>query len=186
MAFSILKSLFPERAPSYVRFRDNLGNFDIFYPRGWKYDENIAVVDGKYTVSFQAPGGRSQFTISVDTKLPEKFSLKNYMKEEFESPSSGIYAPGVKTRFRSLPAFKREFSYVSGKAYFGFGLIFRSSREVFTINWTAPESGREQMEKIFSHMLESLVIKEGPGIERKLFGGGSFEFSPPAEENAGR
>lgn len=181
---SWLKSLFGKQPPvSYVRFRDNLGNFEIFYPKGWKYDDNIALVDGKYTISFESPDGRSQFTVSVDTKLPAKFSLGRYMKEEFESPSSGIYAPGTKTKFRGFSAYSREFVYSSGgRRYLGYGMMFQSGSEVFTINWTGPEKERGPLEEIFGHMLRSMVIREGMLFKKKKAGEGTYWYAPPLKE----
>ncbi|HSB47479.1 MAG TPA: hypothetical protein VLD37_05675 [Candidatus Bilamarchaeum sp.] len=173
-----LGKLFQKKFPSFQLFRDNLGNFEIFYPNGWKFDEDIAIEDGKYTISFQSGDGRSQFTVAVDAKLPDRFDFAKYAKDELESPTSGIYAPPKKTKFRKMNAYSREFAYLSGgRKYFGGGLMFLSGREVFSLNWTAPESDREFAGKIFSHMLESLVLKEGFSVQNRRLGGGSVEYS---------
>lgn len=173
-----LKKLFEKKFPAFELFRDNLGNFEIFYPSGWKFDEDIAIEDGKYTISFASRDGRSQFTVCVDAKLPEKFSFDKYAKAELESPSAGIYAPPAKTKFRGMKAYSREFRYSSGgRTYFGGGLMFHSGREVFSMNWTAPESEKDLAGRIFSHMLESIVVKEGFSVRRRKLEGGSFEYS---------
>jgi hypothetical protein len=173
-----LKKLFEKKFPKFELFRDNLGNFEIFFPAGWKFDENIAIEDGKYTISFLSKDGRSQFTVSVDAKLPEKFNFVKYAKNELESPASGIYTTALKTTFRRMKAFSRDFLYISGgKKYFGGGIMFHSGNEVFSINWSAPQGERVMADKIFGHMLESIVIREGFLVQKKKLRGGSFEYS---------
>mgnify|MGYP006267466361 CR=1 FL=1 len=99
---------FGEKPLRFLRFRDGMGNFEILYPESWRYDSDIAVVDGKYTISFQSPDCLCQFTVSVDIQLPEKFRFDSYAKAELESPTSGIYTPVKKTSFRDMPAYTRE------------------------------------------------------------------------------
>lgn len=177
-----LERLFAKPFPRFELFRDNLGNFEIFYPHGWRYDDNIAIEDGKYTISFASGDGRSQFTVSVDVKLPDRFDFAKYAKAELESPTAGIYAPPTKSTFRKMKAYARDFIYeAGGRRYFGGGIMFSTGREVFSMNWSAPESGRENAQKIFTHMLESLVIRKGYAVKRKRLKGGSFEYSGIAE-----
>jgi hypothetical protein len=178
MMIDSLRSLFEKKFPKFELFRDNLGNFEIFFPAGWKYDENIAIEDGKYTISFLSKDGRSQFTVAVDAKLPDKFNFPKYAKNELESPTSGIYTPAVKTSFRKMKAYSRDYLYVSGgRKYFGGGIMFHSGKEVFSINWSSPESERTMAERIFRHMLDSLAIREGFTVRKKKLKGGSFEYS---------
>ncbi len=130
---------FRDKPVRYVRFRDGMGNFELFYPQGWKFDEDIAVVDGKYTISFVSGNGLCQFTIAVDAQLPDAFIFAKYAKAELESPTSGIYTPMKKAVFHSMPAYERDYSYSSGgRSYFGGGVMFCTGDAVFSLSWSAP------------------------------------------------
>jgi hypothetical protein len=159
---------FGEKPARFLKFRDGMGNFELFYPKGWKYDEDIAVVDGKYTISFQSRDGLEQFTVSVDVQLPERFRFDRYAKAELESPTSGIYTPVKKTRFRDMPAYARGYSYTSdGRRYFGGGVMFFTGQAVFSVSWGAPESRKETLDAVFGHMLKTLSVREGPVMARR-------------------
>ncbi len=152
----------------FVRFRDPLGNFEIFYPHGWRFDEDIAVVDGKYTVSFDSKDGCARFVVFVDAKLEPKFKFTEYAKKELESPSSGIMADLKKTKFRKMPAYEREYRFESeGRDYFGGGVMFHAGQIVFSLSWSAPEKQKETFERIFNHILKTLVVREGFSLTGK-------------------
>ncbi len=149
-----------KRKQEYSLFRDPLGNFEIFYPKGWKFDRDIAVVEGKYTVSFES--GDRRITISVDAALEPGFRFSDYEKKELESPTAGIIADVKKSKFRGMPAYKREYSYQSGgKTYLGGGIMFHTGRTVFSLSWSAPEKQREEFQKLVDHVLDTLVIRQG-------------------------
>lgn len=159
---SFVKSLLGigKKPVRFARFRDPLGDFDISYPKDWTYDRNIAVVGGRYTLSFESR--HNSFTVSVDTAIPKKFDFDSYAKAELESPSSGIYTPIKKSRFRKMPAYGREYAYTSeGRDYFGGGVMFFTGKAVFSISWSGLEKRREELQAVFDHMLKSLAIGEG-------------------------
>ncbi|MFH0738155.1 MAG: hypothetical protein V1827_06400 [Candidatus Micrarchaeota archaeon] len=159
--FSAFFSLFKKKGRTiFDAFKDNMGNFEISYPKGWHFDRDIAVVDGKYSVSFQS--GKGRFTVSVDPNLPKGFDFAGYAHAEHEGPCSGICASLEKSRFRGKPSFKRDYVYLSGgERYFAGDLIFKSGDIVFSLNWSAPEQDREGMSAIFSKMVDSLSTKKG-------------------------
>lgn len=149
-----------EKPVRFARFRDPLGDFEISYPKDWKYDRDIAVVGGRYTISFESRD--ASFTISVDTSIPKKFNFSSYAKAELESPSSGIYTPIKKSRFRKMPAYRREYSYTSGGSdYFGGGVMFFTGKAVFSLCWSGLEKRRGVLQPILDHMLKSIAIGEG-------------------------
>ncbi len=157
-----------QKSISFWRFRDGLGNFEIFVPEGWKYDEDIAVVDGKYTISFQSPDKLCQFTISIDAQLPDDFRFSAYAKAELESPESGIYASVKKSRFHGMPAYVRDYSYTDGRStFFGGGVMFFARDTVFSLSWSGPSSKRTILDAVFSHMRKTLVVRHGFVITRK-------------------
>lgn len=144
----------------YARFQDPLGDFEISYPKDWRYDRDIAVVDGKYSVSFES--SEATFTINVDTSIPVKFDFRRFAKKELEGPESGIYAKMEKAQFRKMPAYKRGYSFCSGgKDYFGGGLMFFTGKAVFSISWSAPCRKEEEYQAIFDHMVGSIALGEG-------------------------
>lgn len=152
----IFDFLFKKKQVNFLNFKDALGNFEIQYPEGWQYDKDVAFVDGQYTNCFQS--NNINFTISVNIKINENF--KQYAMAELESPSSGVYTNPISSKFRKMPAYKREYTYTSnGNDYFGGGIMFFTGRTVFSIIWNAPKSKIEESRKIFDHMLASLVIK---------------------------
>jgi len=156
--FGRILGFFIRKKPEAFRtFRDGMGNFEISIPEGWRFDTDIAVVDGRYTISFQSPGGKSGFTISVDAQLAEPFDFESYAKAELESPESGIYTPVIRGEFRGMPAFRREYRYdCGGGKYEGGGLMFHGGRLVFSLSWSSPE--KEAMRPVFDRMVESLSI----------------------------
>ncbi len=150
----------PEAA--LMRFQDPLGNFVISYPSGWKFDRDVAVLEGAYTISFSSPDGRCTFNIGVDTGLKRGFSFPAYAKAELESPSSGIYTPVKKGKFREMPSFTREYAYTSsGATYFAGGVMFFTGRAVFSISWNAPEREKKRFDALFTRMLESIILLPG-------------------------
>ncbi len=158
----ISKLLGKKEPAGYERFRDGLGNFEIFYPRGWKFDEDIAVVDGKYSITFESPDGLSEFTVSVDAKLPFQFDFEKYARAELESPESGIYTPVNKGKFHGREAYLREYSYSSGgRPFFGGGVMFAGGRIVYSLSWNGPEKARESVTALFEHMKRTITVREG-------------------------
>jgi len=158
---SRILSIFNKPKLRFKPFLDGLNNFEISYPEGWKYDKDIAVVDGKYTISFRSGDGQKSFTIAVDAKLPMKFNFAEYVRSE-SGPSSGICADMKKTSFHDMPAFKREYMLMSGGSkHFGGCLMFHTLEKVFSLSWSAPEKDREGMEKIFDRMRSSFSPKRG-------------------------
>jgi hypothetical protein len=161
---SRIKSCFRirEKPLQFRRFKDGMGNFEMDVPDGWKCDEDIAVVDGKYTISFQSKDGLSQFTVSIDAKIPGKFSFQKYAKSELESPASGIYTPVSKSVFHKMPAFVRDYHYQSGgRHFFGGGVMFFTGAVVFSLNWSAPESLKERAGCAFISMKKSFLPRAG-------------------------
>lgn len=149
----------------FTKFTDPLGNFEIFYPKKWKFDRDIAVVDGRYGVTFES--GDHHFTVSVDASIPKKFDFRKYAKKELESPESGIIASIKERAFRGMDAYEREYCFTSGrKDFFGGGLMFFTGNAVFSLSWSAPEKEREKMEAVFKHMLEKLTIYSGFSIRK--------------------
>jgi hypothetical protein len=156
-----------ERSIRFWQFRDGMGNFELSVPEGWKYDENVAVVDGKYTISFQSADGMCQFTINVDAQLPEKFNFTKYAKAELESPTSGIFASVRKSRFHDMPAFVRDYHYASGsKKFFGGGIMFSTGSSVFSLSWSAPAERQTVMDAVFGHMKKTIVLHKGFVVSR--------------------
>ena len=161
-----------ERTARWVRFQDPLGNFVIHYPGGWKFDRDVAVMEGAYTISFSSPDGRCTFNIAVDAGLrggpgskggPKGgFDFPGYAKAVLESPSSGIYTPVKKSKFRDMPAYERDYTYhSSGTAYSAGGVMFFTGRAVFSISWNASERDKARYDALFKAMLESLIILSG-------------------------
>ena len=158
----IFDFLFKKKPVTFVKFQDTFGNFEIRYPKTWKFDHDIAVVDGQYTNYFYS--NDSNFIIAINANIPSNFNFQKYAKNELESPTSGIYSKAIKSKFRGLPAFTREYGYRSqGTDYFGGGIMFFTGKLVFSISWSAPKSKKEDMDKIFGHMLKSLVTIRGVG-----------------------
>jgi hypothetical protein len=159
----LLASLLKEKPIEYAKFRDSFGNFEIDYPKKWAYDQDIIVIDGQYTDAFHFKD--ANFNIAIDARIRNNIDLDQCAKTEFESPSSGILAKAVKTEFRGLPAYKREYGYRSnGKDYFGGGILFVVDKIIFSISWNAPKSDEKKMKEIFEHMLQSLVTKKAYSV----------------------
>jgi hypothetical protein len=152
----------PEPPAALINFRDPLGNFTIAYPSGWKYDGDVAVLEGAYMISFSSPDGRCTFNIGVDAGLKRGFDFAKYAKAELESPTSGIYTPVKKGKFREMPSFTREYAYTSsGRPYFAGGVMFFTGRSVFSISWNAPEAEKKRFDALFNRMMESLIVLPG-------------------------
>jgi len=161
-----LFGFFSKKKLEYKTFHDPLGNFTIQFPKHWKFDSDVAVVDGRYTISFDSKD--IDFTIAVDANLGENFDFDKYAHMELESPTAGIIASISKDKFRGMPAYSREFKYESGgKDFFGGGSMFYAKPLVFSINWSAKEKDREKIMEIFDHMRNSLLIHQNFSIRSK-------------------
>ena len=164
----ILEFLFPKKKAKFVKFYDPLGNFSIMYPGDWHFDEDIAVVDGKYTIPFQSRNRSSIFVVAVDASLPAKFDFKKYAKKELDSPESGVYAKSKPDKFFDLPAFSKDYAFFSqGKEYFGGEIMFHAGKIVFYLSWSGPAKEKEKISKIFDHMKKTLDIGHGFIIESR-------------------
>ena len=150
-----IKDFFKKKPLKFVKFRDPLGNFEMFYPETWKFDQDVAVDDGKYAISFES--GQNRFNIFVDFKLPESFSFTKYAKAELEGPSSGVISTIKKSKFRGLPAFKREYCYQdSGKEHLVKGIMFYTGKKVYSLTWFAVCDAPQD---VFEHMIKSLIVR---------------------------
>jgi len=165
----IRRALGMGREPAaFADFRDPMGNFVVSYPPDWKFDRDVAVLEGAYTISFSSPDGKSTFNIHVDAGPKRGFDFPSYAKAELESPASGVYTPVKKGKFRGMPAFTREYEYTSsGATYRAGGVMFFTGRSVFSISWNAPERERKRFDALFGRMLESLILL--PGMARSAF-----------------
>ena len=156
---SFLSIFQAKSSPESSVFKDGMGNFEIKYPKDWKHDKDIAIVDGKYAVSFESRGGKQKFCVSIDASLPKRFDFAEYVHSELEGPASGICCDLKRSRFRGMPSYKREYVFTSGGVrYLAGGLIFHPMNLVFSISWSAPENDK-QTQEIFEKMIRSLAIK---------------------------
>jgi hypothetical protein len=178
---SLRRLLGQDKEVSYERFRDGLGNFELFYPKGWKYDEDIAVVDGKYSIAFESPDGLCRFNVSVDAQLEPGMDFGAYAKAELESPSSGIYTPVTKGHFHGMPAYLRDYSFTSGsRGFFGGGVMFFSGKIVYSLTWSGPEGRKGPLSAVFDHMLRTIMVRASYSVSRKaLPGAGSIDIARP-------
>jgi hypothetical protein len=151
-----------ERPVSFLRFQDSSGNFELYYPMGWRFDHDIMIEDARYTISFSSPDSCSTFTVAVDANLPEKFNFARYAKKELESPTSGIYTTAKRGKFHGMPAYERQYGYTSGgRRYAGGGVMFCTGNVVFSLSWGAPIARDGKRDAIFKHMMESFMVLEG-------------------------
>lgn len=157
-----------KRTYRLVRFRDGSGNFEMLYPKGWKYDYDIAIVDSKYTIAFESPDGQSKFVVAVDCDIRPTFDFIKYAKRELEGPESGIVCNAEKGRFRNMACYRREYTYSTcGQKYFGAGVMFYSGEVVFSLIWSGPEREKKELGILFTHMVESFAIREGSAVQKK-------------------
>jgi hypothetical protein len=151
-----------KKPETFAEFRDPIGNFTISFPSGWKFDRDLAVVDGEYTVSLASPDGRRTFNVCVNAGLKKGFDFAAYAKSELGSPSSGVYTPMKPGKYLGMPSFTREYIYTfSGTDYFAGGVMFFTGRAVFSVSWNAPEKERSSMGAVFGKMLQSLTLLQG-------------------------
>ncbi len=143
----------------YAQFNDPLGNFKIAYLENWKFDADMVVFDGGYSLSFSSPDSQSTFTIFVDAKIMPKSNLRGYASRELESPESGIYAKMRETSFFGTQAYQSDYDYHSGNTpYFGGSVIFSGKKAIYRLSWCAPLKNRPAIENIFSAMKKSLIV----------------------------
>jgi len=160
--FSLFKR--KEKPAKFVIFTDPMDNFKINYLENWKFDRDIAVVEGRYTIPFESKN--KNFIVSIDTNIPKNFDFAEYAKSELEGAKSGIFTPIRKGNFRKMPAYIRNYSYTTRQGeYFGGGIMFFTGRVVFSILWSGPNQEKEKLEPIFAKMLESIVITKGCEIK---------------------
>jgi len=143
----------------FKTYSDFYGNFAVDYPKEWKYDPSVIIDEDSYAVVFHSGKTEAHFRVGVDFNLPVKFDLKEHAKKEIEDPSAGVYSKACKSKFRKYKCFETDYEYEhEGKAYIGEKKIFQTEDKVFSVFYTYPADEKENMRKIFNHMVKSLVI----------------------------
>jgi len=159
-------SLFAPKGPSakqiaFVHVRDPLANFEIDIPKGWTFDEYIAVESGTYSISFESGDGRNRFVVSVNTRPPSKDRFEEHVRKECEGPSSGIICPMAKTRYKGYHAFGRTIRIGMGKdAIMRSDLIFLAKSAVYWISADLRHGDMDRMEPLRKRMLDSFIVRQ--------------------------
>jgi hypothetical protein len=147
----------------FEKFEDSLENFQIFYPSHWFYEKETAVIEGSYAIIFHSKCSPATMRIEVSMILPQPFGEKEfvkYAKNEIEKPTAGILSKARKTNLKNLPCVKTDYLFSDGKnKMYGEKIFIFAGDRVFNIFFICFEKDRERLKKIFSYILDSLVIK---------------------------
>ncbi len=143
----------------YSIFKDPIGRFEIPYPKDWKFNPDILVVEGEYSESFQSRN-KATFTINVNFGVDKNFNFEAYVKNEFYGPHSGMHSAVEKEKYQGKKAYQKEYSYENdGKKYFGGEKIFFKEGAIYLLTYQAFDKDKEEMTKIFEYMINNLFIK---------------------------
>ncbi len=168
----------PKQSEKCVHFTDPLGNFELDIPKGWRFDRDVIVDSGQYSISFEAQDRRMRFVVSVDTKPPEPADFESYVRKECEGPASGILCGMSKKEFRGYLGYGRRFIFGKGNdESVREDRIFLTAGAVFTISRTrpiihsAPEPDsktkiikKDAKEEVLDWMFASFIVKKGLSV----------------------
>ncbi len=152
MLIDKLLCLFRKEPQKFIKFNDPLNNFELFYPKGFRYDQDVAVYNWSYTISFESKHER--LIVSVDSKKAVDFD--KYVEQEFNSPKSGIISNLRKSVFRGFPSYDRDFQYTdSGRDYIGKGIVFYTGSIIYSLTWMSPNRDLGT----FDHIVKSFTFR---------------------------
>jgi hypothetical protein len=154
----------PEHAKTdFASFSDSLGNFEVFYPKHWKYDENTAVVDSCYAINFVSDKTKTSMRIEVDMKLPVGFDKKKFMKyakDEIEKPTAGVLSKAYAKTLGIYDCVETAYEFKEGNTIMhGEKTIIFASNKVYSIMFICPMSEYDRLKNTFKYVLDSFVAK---------------------------
>ncbi len=140
----------------FAVFKDPFGNFIISYPEGWRYDEDIAVVEGSYGVWFEKGSKR----ISVHVTACRLADFDSYAQRYLKDPKRGVVGRIRKTTFKDMPAYDFRYKLHEGsKVFLGGALMFYTGRCIFYISWFVPKSEWPHFKELFKHILRTMWVR---------------------------
>jgi len=147
-----------------LRFVDYQGNFALLVPSDWRFDEDVAVENGAYTICFESKDGRSHLTVAVESILPPDFSIDAYVRKNIGTPESGFQAEPVEGSFNGQAAWLYSCRIGSGKDESLFeGAVFVSGAVLYSLSWSYPLAKSGIIGPLIERMKDSFVPTGKPG-----------------------
>lgn len=147
----------------FEKFEDSLQNFQIFYPKHWKYEEKTAIIDGAYAIIFYSTTSPANLRIEVNTRVPKGFSkkdFKKYARNEIEQPTAAIVSNAKTIKIGNYDCIQTEyFFYDRGRKFYARKLFIFCLDRIFTLFFICDEQNYKNLKKTLAYIIDSLLIK---------------------------
>lgn len=163
---------FKTRSITFSEFSDPLGGFSILYPNYWKYDSNIVIHEGSYSIIFQK--SNELFTITTD-HLSDFSNYESKIKDVLIGPNSGSFGSfKKKSESHELIIYESDYSFYSDSVFFGSIVLYcrkicyyyKKNGKYFILSLSMPKNDMTKFEFIFSKILASAVLNSELSLKR--------------------
>ena len=156
MSLNFLSNLF-KKEEKFILFSDPFSNFSISIPQSWKFDSDVVIDEGRYSICFEKPNHTAQICIYVDTNsISEDF--ETFAKKRFNDPSSGSLGTVSSSSFQNQKALQKSFTFRSSSLFDG-KIIALKKKNFYEIIIHQKSPLTENLSKEVEKILSSIILK---------------------------
>ena len=155
MSFSSLFSIF-KKPTKFVLFTDPFGNYSLLIPDSWKFDSDVIVDDGKYSICFDSPTEDARLVVSLDLSFSPKKDFETYLIKKLSDPSSGSIGFISKGIFKDLKTTEKTFSFNKNGNFSGKVIAFKKGEIIYELTVHSKDSNSHSLSPIFATILSSI------------------------------
>lgn len=146
-----------KKEPQFIVFTDPFSNFSISIPQNWKYDSNVVIDEGRYSICFEKPNRDAQICISVDTNHISQ-DLETFVKKRFNDPSSGSIGSTSEILFQNQKCLQKSFTFKSSSLFDG-KIIAIKKKNFYEVIIHQKSPFSENLSKEIEKILSSIILK---------------------------
>lgn len=156
MSLNFLSNLF-KKEEKFILFSDPFSNFSISIPKNWKYDSDVVIDEGRYSICFEKPDRNAQLCISVDTNSISG-DFESFVKKKFNDPSSATIGTISEVSFQNQKCLQKTFTFKSSSLFDG-KIIAIKKKNLYEIIVHQKSHLNETSTQEIEKMLNSIILK---------------------------
>jgi hypothetical protein len=156
VSLDFLSNLF-KNEEKFILFPDPFSNFTISIPQSWKFDSNVVIDEGRYSICFEKPNREAQVCIYVDTNIISD-DFETFAKKRFNDPSSGSLGTISLSSFQKQKCLQKSFTFRSSSLFDG-KIIALKKKNFYEIIIHQKSPLNENLSKEVEKILSSIILK---------------------------